>query len=300
MSSTRLVENSFYPVVLGGAFLLAWGMIAAGVSSAVVLVSCSVGVAVICFLVEKRFAESERWRLDPGEARTDLLHALLSNPIPTAILRAALATAVVALSGKATEWLGFALWPTGWPLPAQFVLALVSVELVSYAIHRMLHRSALWPLHAVHHCSPRMYFLLSVRKHPLQSFVTYGGRFAFIWFVGMPEDTLTLLLAFTGANSYVQHANIRMNTQPFRYVFATPELHRLHHSRRPSELDTNFGDVLIIWDLLFGTRVEPRPGDAIDGEIGLPGIEVPQTYASHLRLPFEWSALHADPGPKRR
>ncbi|MDG2304210.1 MAG: sterol desaturase family protein [Candidatus Binatia bacterium] len=108
-----------------------------------------------------------------------------------------------------------------------------------------------------------------------------------------------LILVFTGANSYVQHSNIRMDTFPYRYVFATPELHRLHHSKRESKLGANFGDVLIMRDLVFGTRLEPRPGDAVYDVIGLPEIDVPQTYASHLRLPFDWNRLHAEAARSR-
>lgn len=293
MKPETAVEHLYYPVVLISALVLGLTLVEAGVASGIVLAGTGLFYAVVCFLMEKRFTETERWRLDGVEVRTDILHALVSNTIPTAIVRAVFLAAIVGLSAWVTERVGFGLWPHHWPLVAQFVFALLSVELVSYGIHRMLHRSVLWPLHAVHHCSPRMYFLLSVRKHPLQAFITYGGRLSFLWLLGVPEDALTVLLVFTGANSYVQHSNVRMNTEPYSYIFATPELHRLHHSKRPSELDTNFGDVLIVWDALFGTRLPPKQDDVIHDVIGLPEIEVPQTYSSHLRLPFEWKRLHA-------
>lgn len=288
------VEHFYYPTVLASALFLGLTLIEAGVDSSIVLSTTGLLFAVVCFLMEKRFTEAAAWQLDPVEARTDILHALVSNTIPTALFRALFLAAVVSISAWVTERIGFGFWPHGWPLVGQFVFALVSVELVSYGIHRGLHRSALWPLHAVHHCSPRMYFLLSVRKHPLQAFITYGGRLSVLWLLGVPEDALTLLLVFTGANSYVQHSNVRMNTRPYSGVFATPELHRLHHSKRPSELDRNFGDVLIIWDALFGTRLPPQEDDVIHDVIGLPEIEVPQTYSSHLTLPFRWKRLHAE------
>jgi len=299
MKIDALVENLYYPAVLASALGLGLVLIDAGLPSSLILTTTGLAFAVLCFAMERRFGEAEQWRLDGVEARTDILHALVSNTIPTAVFRALFLSAIVGVSGWVTAALGFGLWPRGWPLLGQFAFALVAVELVSYGIHRVLHRSRLWPLHAVHHCSPRMYFLLSVRKHPLQAFVTYGGRLSFLWLLGIPEPALTLLLVYTGANSYVQHSNIRMNTRAFSYVFATPELHRLHHSKRESELNANFGDVLILWDLLFGTRIAPRDGDVIHDAIGLPGIEVPQTYWSHLRLPFEWQRLHRDAAASR-
>lgn len=286
------VEHFYYPCVLASSLALGLALIDAGVDAGTILACTGLLFALVCFFTERRFTEAEAWRLDPVEARSDLLHALISNTIPTALFRAMFLTVLLGVSRWLTERFGFALWPESWPLIGQFLLALVAIELVSYGIHRGLHHSALWPLHAVHHCSPRMYFLLAVRKHPLQALLTYGGRLSALWLLGVPEDTLTLLFVFTGANSYVQHANVRMNTRPYGWVFATPELHRLHHSNRPSELDGNFGDVLIIWDVLFGTRRSPRKSAAIHDAIGLPGIEVPQTYSSHLSLPFRWRRLH--------
>ena len=54
--------------------------------------------------------------------------------------------------------------------------------------------------------------------------------------------------------------------------------------------------MLIVWDLLFGTRRAPEPARAADAPVGLPELEVAQDYASHLRLPFVWKRLHEE-GP---
>ncbi len=292
VTAEALVKRFHYPATLASALLLGAGLIALGWSPGWILASTGLLFALLSFWMERRFAQQAQGEVDPRELRTDVLHALISNTVPTALFRALFFAAVVGASSALTERFGFSLWPAHWPLAGQFLLALAIVELVSYAIHRALHRSRLWPLHAVHHCSSRMYFLLAVRKHPLQAFLTYGGRLSVLWLLGLPEDTLTLLLVFTGANSYLQHSNIRMETGAFRYVFATPELHRLHHARRAAAIDCNFGDVLIVWDLLFGTRREPPAGPSSPEEVGLPDIEIPQTYINHLRLPFEWSERH--------
>jgi sterol desaturase/sphingolipid hydroxylase (fatty acid hydroxylase superfamily) len=282
----RIVERLLYPFVLAASLLLAMALIDAGRSPGLVVASCSLLFALICWACERAFPETPRWRLDPAEARADVLHAVLSNPIPTAIHRALFFGAIAALSDAIASRVGFGLWPLGWSRLAQLALALLVAEAASYAIHRFLHESRLWPLHAVHHCSPRMYFLLAVRKHPIQAFVSYGGRLSVLWLLGVPADVLTLLLSLTAAHSFVQHANVRVRTGILGTVFATPELHRLHHSRRPEELGTNYGDVLIVWDALFGTRRAPAPRSAGPPAVGLPGVEVAQTWWTHLCLPF--------------
>jgi sterol desaturase/sphingolipid hydroxylase (fatty acid hydroxylase superfamily) len=297
--ASAYVERFYYPGVLAGSLGLALGLVEAGFSAGFVLGVTSVGLGVFSFWMERRFTETARWKIDPTEVRTDILHALISNTIPTALFRALFLWLIVAASAWIESRIGAGLWPVHWPLPGQFLLALFVAEFVSYATHRGLHRSRLWPLHAVHHCSPRMYFLLSVRKHPLQAFLTYGIRLSVLWLLGVPEQTLTVLLAFTAANSYLQHSNVRMRTGALGWIFATPELHRIHHSRRPSDLDSNFGDVLIVWDVLFGTRRAPEARAGAVDVVGLPDIEVAQTWGSHLKLPFTWHRRRAATGTAR-
>ncbi|NNE09772.1 MAG: sterol desaturase family protein, partial [Gemmatimonadetes bacterium] len=43
---------------------------------------------------------------------------------------------------------------------------------------------------------------------------------------------------------------------PLRYVFVTPQSHRIHHSTREEHLDKNFGVIFSFWDRLFRTQVE--------------------------------------------
>ncbi|HMQ12063.1 MAG TPA: sterol desaturase family protein, partial [Candidatus Competibacter phosphatis] len=48
-----------------------------------------------------------------------------------------------------------------------------------------------------------------------------------------------------------------------RWILVTPDMHRIHHSIRPEETDSNFGFNLPWWDRLFGTyRDQPRDGHA--------------------------------------
>ena len=42
-------------------------------------------------------------------------------------------------------------------------------------------------------------------------------------------------------------------------MFLSPHYHQLHHSVDPNHYDRNFGQVLSIWDRLFGTLKVPGP-----------------------------------------
>jgi len=288
------VRYGWYPLVLCGTTAVAWAWRRAGGPPGLVVAVLGLLLIVPSLLLERLFPETPRWRLERGEVGADVLHMVLSNPIPTQAFKILFYGAIVAVSDAITSAVGLGLWPTAWPLAAQAVLALLIAELVNYGIHRGYHESRLWPLHAVHHCSPRMYFLLSVRKHPIQTLLTFGGRLSVLWLLGVTEPALALYTIFVGANSYAQHSNVGMTTGPLKYLFATPELHRIHHSRRIEEHNTNYGDSLSVFDRLFGSYTEPDAARArrLHGSIGLPEIEVPQTYWAHLKLPFEWRRLH--------
>ncbi|HSF63157.1 MAG TPA: sterol desaturase family protein, partial [Paracoccaceae bacterium] len=46
-----------------------------------------------------------------------------------------------------------------------------------------------------------------------------------------------------------------------RRVIVTPDMHRIHHSVRRVETDSNYGFNLSVWDRLFGTyRAVPQDG----------------------------------------
>jgi len=74
-------------------------------------------------------------------------------------------------------------------------------------------------------------------------------------------------------------------------VLIVPALHRRHHSRKPDELNSNYGTIFSLWDRGFGTFgwSPHREGLAI----GLPGTDVPLGAGQALRLPFgrvSWDA----------
>jgi sterol desaturase/sphingolipid hydroxylase (fatty acid hydroxylase superfamily) len=72
------------------------------------------------------------------------------------------------------------------------------------------------------------------------------------------------------------------------WLVVTPVLHRVHHSRHPADVATNYGLVFSVWDRLLGTyRSGPEYGeDAI--EFGIDRLREPyfQRLDRILWLPF--------------
>ena len=66
-----------------------------------------------------------------------------------------------------------------------------------------------------------------------------------------------LMIAVAGVIStlwgVVGHTQIIGKLGPLEWLFNTPSHHRVHHGSNPEYIDKNYGNLLIIWDRLFGT-----------------------------------------------
>ena len=90
--------------------------------------------------------------------------------------------------------------------------------------------------------------------------------------------------------SQLQHANVALPAawdQKLAALFVTPNFHRVHHSKRRREADSNFGTIFSIWDRISGTLTELSPERvAVGSPDGAPG-EVAVSFLGILGLPFE-------------
>lgn len=71
-------------------------------------------------------------------------------------------------------------------------------------------------------------------------------------------------------------------------IIITPNLHRIHHSSNPKELNTNFGFSISLWDLLFKSFLNTVEGGQKNFQVGLKGFrkEKDQTLSALLTQPF--------------
>jgi sterol desaturase/sphingolipid hydroxylase (fatty acid hydroxylase superfamily) len=82
-------------------------------------------------------------------------------------------------------------------------------------------------------------------------------------------------------------------------LFVTPDVHRIHHSARIEEAQSNFGSVLSVWDRLFGSyRDQPQDGP-LAMTVGLSDLRDPRQLTLWRLLAMPWSRSSA-PAPVRR
>jgi sterol desaturase/sphingolipid hydroxylase (fatty acid hydroxylase superfamily) len=158
----------------------------------------------------------------------------------------------------------------GW---AAFVASLLALDLTIYLQHVMFHAvPALWRLHRMHHADLELDVTSGVRFHPLEIVLSMGVKLAFVLVFGPPAVAVLVFEVVLNATSLFNHGNLKLPgpvDDVLRWIVVTPDMHRVHHSIRPNETNSNFGFNLPWWDRLLGTY-RARPIDGIDGmTIGL-------------------------------
>ena len=140
-------------------------------------------------------------------------------------------------------------------LPAWLVwsLTFVLIYFVYYWYHRCSHRIRfLWAVHMNHHSSEEMNFTVALRQAwfgPL----TKVPFFAVMPLIGFDPIITAVAGAVSTLYGFLTHTQWINKLSFLENVFITPSHHRVHHGSNEVYIDKNYGNLLIIWDKLFGT-----------------------------------------------
>ncbi len=170
------------------------------------------------------------------------------------------------------------------PLYFQFPLGLLAGDFIGYWLHRAFHRGPLWNFHAVHHSSPRLDWLSSVRVHPINDLTNRVLQAVPLLLLGFDPLVFAIYAPFTTLYAIGLHADVNWGFGPGRYFLASPVFHRWHHSSEQEGRDKNFSGLFPVFDLLFGTfHMPPRQ---LPVTLGAPGTAVPAGFWRQLIFPF--------------
>lgn len=279
---------SLFPATFTGALVAAvWGQ-AQGWSPDALMAGIILVVVLIVGVCEFLLPAYPEWTDSQGDVGTDLIHALVSMIMLPPLLE--LGVKVLILS-MATTLVGTALlvWPTHWHVAAQLLLAMIVTQFFEYWAHRLMHEvPLLWRLHATHHSPGRLYWLNAARFHPIDTGATFSLSMFSLLVLGAGEELLMLVAVWTAVHGLFQHANIDVRLGPLNWIFSMAELHRWHHSRKLEEANNNYGNNILLWDIIFGTVFWPRDRRA-DPNIGLKDMDdFPTGYLGQIASPFRW------------
>jgi len=171
------------------------------------------------------------------------------------------------------------------PAWLQFIEILLSVDLMTYWVHRAFHKVPwLWNFHAIHHSSRELDWLAGSRMHPVDVLATRAAGFLPVFVLGFSQAAVVAYVAFVSFHAVYIHSNTRWRFPYLRWLIATPEYHHWHHTSDEEGIDRNFAGFLPFWDVVFGTAHQPARWPQKYGTVK---FQPPETYLGQLAYPFQ-------------
>lgn len=157
-----------------------------------------------------------------------------------------------------------------WPWWAMVGMLLVLDDLSQYWWHRLSHTTFLWPLHRAHHSAQYMSIRVTFRNNFFYYLMMPGLWFAgALLYVGVGGIVYALYVVVKLAVILGAHCAWRWDQalykipalRPLMWVLertiSTPATHWAHHAITNADgvghYKGNFGNLLFIWDLIFGS-----------------------------------------------
>jgi len=153
------------------------------------------------------------------------------------------------------------------------IASMLLLDLTIYVQHVVFHRTpVLWRIHRMHHTDLDVDVTTGARFHPLEIVLSMFIKCGVIAISGAPAVAVLWFEVLLNACSMFNHANLRLPVQLdhiVRKLIVTPDMHRIHHSVRPAETNSNYGFNLSCWDRLFRTYTEAPAAGHEKMQLGL-------------------------------
>jgi sterol desaturase/sphingolipid hydroxylase (fatty acid hydroxylase superfamily) len=178
-----------------------------------------------------------------------------------------------------------------WPVWLQVGTGIVVLDFsVGYLSHRLMHMwPAMWRFHQVHHSDDFVDVTTTYRTHPVETVWRFLFAIVPVWVLGLPAQAVVIQRLLQATNGVIEHANIRLwppLDRVLSLLWVTPNVHKIHHSREISETNSNYANLLTIYDRVLGTYT---PSDRARSVVyGLADAEplARGSYAALLVRPF--------------
>ena len=274
-----LLRYLSYPAIVGAASWMLISMAQSGGTYWPLFPLMVLAAYALISVLERVIPFEKSWLTDHDDTVDDALHLITTQ----VLIQGSIAFSF--LLGAELQ-IGAGIWPSSWPMLAQVLLAGLILDFGLYVMHRVSHvNDFLWRLHAIHHSPERLYWLNGGRRHALSGIVLAAPALTVLVLAGATPIAVATWFSIMSIHLAFQHANIDYRLGPFRYLLGVAELHRWHHKREYEDAQVNFGEVWMVWDLIFGT-FHDAPRSPGRGEVGLGEYKVPDGYLNQLTWPF--------------
>jgi len=165
-------------------------------------------------------------------------------------------------------------------------LAVLILDLIIYLQHVMFHTVPwLWRLHRMHHTDLDFDVTTGSRFHPIEIILSMIIKMLIVAALGAPPVAVVIFEVLLNATAMFNHGNIRIHINAdriLRLLVVTPDMHRVHHSVKPDETNSNYGFNFPWWDRLLGTYKAQPEDNHLKMTIGL------NQFRESRYLRFHW------------
>lgn len=178
-----------------------------------------------------------------------------------------------------------------WNPWVEAVIVILLFDVAIWFQHLITHKiPILWRLHRVHHSDRDMDVTTAIRFHPVEILLSMLLKIGLVYLLGPAAWAIVAFEIILNGTAMFNHANIKLSPgldRAARLVMVTPDMHRIHHSTKRSEHDSNYGFSISLWDRLFRTYIDDVDGGDEAITVGLEWQDdAPARLGWSLMLPF--------------
>lgn len=142
-----------------------------------------------------------------------------------------------------------------------FIYGYIIWEFAHFIYHYLGHKVRLfWCFHATHHTPEEMNLSVTHAHFFLEAPYADTIRTSICILLGISPELLFLIMFIDGTYGAFIHVGENLIKDArfgwLNKIILTPSHHRVHHARNPLYMDTNFCNLLNIWDRVFKTYQE--------------------------------------------
>lgn len=177
-------------------------------------------------------------------------------------------------------------------LPAwlKVMLGIFVLDFTIYIWHLLNHEIPfLWRFHRVHHSDLNMDVSTANRFHLGELLLSGLVRLIVIYSFGITLITYILFEIVVNLSIQFHHSSLRILPafeKKWMTFFVPPSMHRIHHSVKISERDSNYGVIFSFWDRMMGTMRQQVNQNSIIIGIGSHRDVARLDFLHVLAMPF--------------
>lgn len=178
------------------------------------------------------------------------------------------------------------------PLWLSILISFIVLDFAVWFSHVLSHKVPIfWRIHRMHHADRDIDVTTGIRFHPFEIVISMIWKVGWVLLLGAPAVAVIVFEIVLNGTAMFNHSNMKLPKRVdrlLRLVVVTPDMHRVHHSAKGNETDSNYGFNLPWWDRLFGTYID-QP------ELGHEGMTIglsrwqdnrPAQFVWSLSVPF--------------